>query len=485
MRDVQANGLPGTSVERAYRELLASREPARTVVVAVIDGGVDTAHVDLKDNLWRNARETPGNGTDDDGNGFVDDVHGWNFLGNVEHDRLEVTRLYAQCSQGGATGPAQPLQCDVVNSAYQKERAEAEQILGQVRNIDEALSFALPALRTALGTDSLSVERVQALRSDQRDVQQARSIYLQLAANGISPKDVEDAKEEYQSQLDYKLNPTYDPRATVGDNPADLSERVYGSADVMGPDATHGTHVAGIIAAARGNGVGIDGIASRVQIMAVRVVPDGDEHDKDVANGIRYAVDNGAQIINMSFGKAFSPHKSVVDEAVKYAESKGVLLIHAAGNDGEDLGEKPSFPTRSYQAGGSAANWIEVGASSWKVDSLATSFSNYGRAQVDLFAPGLDILSTVPGGGFERQDGTSMAAPVVTGIAALLMSYFPELKAADVKRILLASVTPYGDRNVARPGSGQPVRFGELSATGGVVNAFAAIRMAAQMRPAS
>jgi subtilisin family serine protease len=271
----------------------------------------------------------------------------------------------------------------------------------------------------------------------------------------------------------------------VGDNPADLSERVYGSADVMGPDATHGTHVAGIIAAARGNGVGVDGIAPRVQIMAVRVVPDGDEHDKDVANGIRYAVDNGAQIINMSFGKAFSPHKSAVDEAVKYAESKGVLLIHAAGNDGEDLGENPSFPTRAYEGGGSAANWIEVGASSWKVDSLATTFSNYGRGQVDLFAPGLDILSTVPGGGFERQDGTSMAAPVVTGVAALLMAYFPDLKAADVKRILLASVSPFGDRNVARPGNGPAVRFGELSATGGVVNAFSAIRMAAQARPAS
>ena len=480
MHDPQAaNGLPGTGVERAYRELLAGRQPARTVVVAVIDGGVDTAHVDLAENLWRNPRETPGNGRDDDGNGYVDDVHGWNFLGDVHHDRFEVTRLYAQCT-GAATGPEAPdsLQCENIEIDFEKEKAEAEQILGQVREIDQALAMSLPMLHEALGTDSITRETVEALRPESQDVQRARSIYLQLAANGITPEVVEDAKEEYESRLEYKLNPSFNPRRSVGDDPSDLSERDYGSADVMGPDASHGTHVAGIIAAVRGNGIGVDGIASGVQIMAVRAVPDGDEHDKDVANAIRYAADNGAHIINMSFGKGYSPQKDVVDEAVEYAESRGVLIVHAAGNDGEDLGANPSFPTRSYEDGGTAANWIEVGASSWNVDSLAATFSNYGDAEVDLFAPGVEILSTSPGGGFERQQGTSMAAPVVTGVAALLMAYYPELTAADVKRIILASVTPYASRSVPSPGTGTPVPFRSLSVTGGVVNAYAAIRMA-------
>jgi subtilisin family serine protease len=234
----------------------------------------------------------------------------------------------------------------------------------------------------------------------------------------------------------------------------------------------------------RGTPGGIDGIATGVKIMMVRAVPDGDERDKDIANAIRYAVDNGANVINMSFGKGFSPEKAAVDEAVKYADSKGVLMVHAAGNDGENLAEKPSFPTPAYLSGGRPNNWIEVGASSWKgLDSLAASFSNYGKAQVDVFAPGVDILSTVPGGGYERESGTSMAAPVVTGLAAMLMSYFPNLSAADVKRIILDSATRYADQKVARPGAenGEQVPFGSLSVTGAVVNAFSAVKLAEQM----
>ncbi len=225
----------------------------------------------------------------------------------------------------------------------------------------------------------------------------------------------------------------------------------------------------------------MDGIAEGVRLMTVRAVPDGDERDKDVANAIRYAVDNGAHIINMSFGKAFSPQKSLVDAAVRYAEERGVLMIHAAGNDGEDVEVEESYPTPRYQDGSRAESWIEVGAANWSVQSLAASFSNYGGTRVDVFAPGVDILSTYPGGEFRREDGTSMAAPVVTGVAAMLMAYFPDLTASDVKRILLESSTKYADFQVPRPGSGEPVPFGELSATGGVVNAYAAVRMALEM----
>jgi subtilisin family serine protease len=213
--------------------------------------------------------------------------------------------------------------------------------------------------------------------------------------------------------------------------------------------------------------------------MGVRAVPNGDERDKDVANAIRYAVDEGAHIINMSFGKSFSPDKELVDAAVRYADENGVLLIHAAGNDGANLAEEENYPNRRYVEGGEAANWITVGASSFSEDSLAAPFSNYGATQVDLFAPGVQVLSTVPDGEWEPNDGTSMAAPVVSGVAALLMAYFPDLGAAEVKEILLESAVSYSGRMVPPPGEpAPPVAFGTLSVTGGVVNAYEAVRRA-------
>jgi subtilisin family serine protease len=484
----------GISQHKAERELLAGKQPKRTVLVAVIDGGIDTAHAGLKANLWSNPKEVPGNGKDDDNNGYADDVRGWNFIGgkdgkDVQYDLLEVTRLYVRCTKPNA-GPAAKLPapdaatCKRATDEYQKQREQNQNMQQQVQQIAVVMTRANEILRRAMSTDSLTKEKVSAFQPATNDAMQAKMMWLRLADAGITPQELEDAKKEVESKAKYGLNPDYDPRTIVGDDYANLSERKYGNSDVMGPDAKHGTHVAGIIGAVRGTPGGIDGIATNVKIMMVRAVPDGDERDKDIANAIRYAVDNGANVINMSFGKGFSPEKPAVDEAVKYADSKGVLMVHAAGNDGENLAEKPSFPTPAYLSGGRPNNWIEVGASSWKgLDSLAAPFSNYGKAQVDVFAPGVDILSTVPGGGYERESGTSMAAPVVTGLAAMLMSYFPTLSAADVKRIILDSATRYTDQKVARPGAenGEQVPFGSLSVTGGVVNAYSAVKLAEQM----
>ena len=487
--DVVTDGVDGIAVERAYRELLAGKKPRRTVVVAVIDGGVDIRHEDLDDVIWVNEDEIPGNGKDDDGNGYVDDVHGWNFIGgrdgrHVHHDTYEVTRLYAACRTNGGKGTAPDgSPCDRIEAAYRKERTEKEQFLFQLREIDMALDHFTSLLRAELGKDSLTVADVRSIASPRYEVQEAKRMYLMLAEQGITPALVKRELQNLQNLIDYGLDPEFDPRDIVGDDYADVTERFYGNPDVVGPDPSHGTHVAGIIAAERGNGIGIDGIATSVRIMPIRAVPDGDERDKDVANAIRYAVDNGAHIINMSFGKGFSPNKAAVDDAVRYAESKGVLIVHAAGNDGADLGSEPSFPSRFYADGDSARLWIEVGASSWQgADNLAASFSNYGRGHVHVFAPGVDIYSTVPGNAYEANSGTSMAAPVVSGLAALIMAYYPELDAAEVKRIILETATPYAGRRVVRPGSdGDRVDFAELSATGGIVNAFAALRMADQV----
>ena len=480
--DAATDGIQGTGTRRAVRELLAGRKPARTVVVAVIDGGVDTAHAALRDRLWSNPREVAGNGRDDDGNGLIDDTRGWNFLGgpdgrNIEHETLELTREYARCERSGPSAP----DCATITAEFNAKREEARMEASQIERIAAVWVGATRVLQRAMPGDSLTIERVTAFVPTSDTLTAARDMYLRLVGGGVTPQVLDKASKDVQDRMAYDLNPAYNPRPIVGDDPANVSQRAYGNRDVTGPDADHGTHVAGIIGAVRQGTAGSEGLATEVRLMSVRVVPDGDERDKDVANGIRYAVDNGAQIINMSFGKGFSPDKRAVDEAVKYAESKGVLLVHASGNDGEDLATAPSFPQATYLDGGRAKNWIEVGASSWEGgDQLAASFSNYGRAQVDLFAPGVDILSTVPGGGYERNSGTSMAAPMVSGVAALLMSYFPQLTAADVKRILIESAARYPDTMVARPGGkeGDMVRFGDLSATGGVVDAYAAVRAA-------
>jgi subtilisin family serine protease len=495
LRDLATDGIAGTGSDRALRELLAGRTPGRTVVVAVIDGGIDTAHVDLRPVLWENPGERGGTGRDDDGNGYIDDLRGWNFIGgksgeNVHHDTFELTRLHAACGAERRAGAAQSAprvaECEELAEAYDEKRTEVLQTLAQIENIGRALDGAVSVLRPAVAGE-LTRARVEALSGGSTQVMQARQMFLQLDANGITPSMLEEAREAYGSQAKFGLDTLFDPRGIVGDDYANGAQRDYGNSDIAGPDAKHGSHVAGIIAAVRGNNEGLDGITDGVRIMGVRAVPDGDERDKDVANAIRYAVDNGAHIINMSFGKGYSPEKPLVDAAVRYAEEKGVLLVHAAGNDGEDIDVTPNFPSAQLDGGAKARLWIEVGASSWKGGTeLAAPFSNYGKTRVDLFAPGVDIYSAVPGSTYERQSGTSMAAPVVSGVAALLMAYYPELTAADVKEILLASVTRLGDVSVQPPGSPPSARvaFGELSVTGGIVNAYEAVKMAEARRAA-
>ena len=494
--DPGTNRVNGIGLERAYRELLAGRQPRRTVVVAIIDSGVDILHPDLAANVWTNPREVAGNGRDDDGNGYVDDIHGWDFIGgrdgrDVNQDTYESVRIYARLrprfevanpDTSTAAAKRDYRLFNEVKTKLNADRADAAQQLQNVKQYATAMTRITDVLKQALNGDSVTVERVRALQSMRSDVQEARQMFLRLAADGITPAVLDEVKKDLENKLQYGLNPNFNPRPIVGDDTTNLNERGYGNAEVTGPDATHGTHVAGIIGAVRGNNVGLDGVAPAVKLMILRTVPDGDERDKDVANAIRYAVDNGAQVINMSFGKAYSPDKAAVDAAARYAESKGVLLVHAAGNEGVDLDRSPSFPTRTFAAGGTAANWIEVGASApGSADSLAASFSNYSRTGVDVFAPGVSIWSTVPKGGYERLQGTSMAAPVVSGVAALLLAYYPSLTPAAVKDIIIQSATRFPNQSVVRPGEGgERVPFAQLSVSGGVVNVYNALRLAEQ-----
>ncbi|MEM1056260.1 MAG: S8 family serine peptidase [Bacteroidota bacterium] len=478
------SGTPGIALDEAYT-LLDGRTP-REIIVAIIDSGVDAEHPDLAPVMWVNADEVAGNGVDDDENGYADDVHGWSFLGNasgenVAVERLEIARLVAAC-RAAETPTAE---CAGYEADFEAEVAEFRQaatnlfpVHAQLKGADSLLTARFPdAYDPAGDINDLDV-------GGDIEADQAKRMLALLAMQGATFADLDGYVSYVRKNLDYRLNPDFDPRPTVGDDPADLSERFYGNADSMGPDASHGTGVAGLVAAVRGNNIGIDGIAPNtaeaapVRIMALRAVPDGDEYDKDIANAIRYAVDNGAHIINMSFGKGYSPDKSVVDEAAQYAAERGVLLVHAAGNDGKDLGGGNNFPTDVTMDGSVISTWLEIGASSSDPAELAASFSNYGDAEVDLFAPGAQVTSLAPGGETQTANGTSFAAPVVAGVAALVMAYVPELSAEEVRQILLDSATPFVDTQTPTPGGGEAVPFGTLSVTGGVVNAAEAVRLA-------
>lgn len=483
----------GVGTRRAYTALLKDRTPKQTVIVAVIDSGVDIHHEDI--NVWTNTDEVAGNGVDDDKNGYVDDTHGWNFIGgasgeNVYYDTFEVTREYARLKGQyesvnpetlDEAGRAELAYFEEIRVAFNDEVRQMTEIYNNINAAAGMLDAANGIMGDFLGNADFTIEEVKKVSSAREDVKQAKSILEYFDQIDLSQSQLLDEKATFEGYLQKGLNPDFDPRSIVGDTYNDSEEQYYGNNDVIGPDAFHGTHVAGIIGAKRGNMLGIDGVADAVEIMAVRAVPKGDERDKDIANAIRYAVDNGAHVINMSFGKGFSPQKEVVDAAIAYAAANDVLMIHAAGNDGESNDSTMNFPTPILlEEAGEVDPWIEVGASSWEgPQKLAASFSNFGKQNVDVFAPGVDIYSTTPGNKYKHSDGTSMASPVVAGLAALIMAYYPDFSANEVKEILLSSAASYADQMVTQPGTeSTQIAFGVLSRSGGIVNAYEALRLA-------
>jgi len=494
--DPTADHYKGVSVIKAYNELLKGKK-SKTVIVAIIDSGIDIEHEDLKDNIWINEDEVPGNGVDDDKNGYVDDVYGWNFIGGkdgkmVNEENLEITRLYVKYKKLYGDKSEADLKGKKLKEykkyleykkAFEAKVQEAQQTLQNIGSFVAMLNVADSTIKAELGKDNYTLDDLQNLQSDKQNVNQAKGMLIYAKSSGIEISDMQEAVDYYQEQLDYNLNPDFDARHIVGDDYDNKKEKYYGNNKVKGPDALHGTHVAGIIGAVRNNNIGIDGIAGDVKLMVIRCVPNGDERDKDVANSIYYAVNNGAQIINMSFGKGYSPYKKYVDKAVKYAEKKGVLLVHAAGNDASNNDEVPNFPNPRYLKNGKVCKtWIEVGASSWQdKDNFVAPFSNYGKNSVSLFAPGMKIYSTIPDNKYKNLQGTSMASPVVAGVAALVLSYYPELSAVQLKDILLKSVMNYGNEEVLKPGTKNTVKFSELSQTGGVVNVYKALKLAEEL----
>lgn len=496
--DPTADKVYGAGIEEAYKTL--GDRKGEKVIVAVIDSGVEVDHEDLKDVIWTNEDEVPNNGKDDDNNGYVDDVHGWSFLGgateDINYEALELARIYQELEPKYSKMQEYEVPADK-KEEYQywlKIQVEYEEEMANNMQQFQTMVLLLDYIdRVEKQTDqSFSKAANKAYEpADDMDTRLQKAMKLILiAADPESLKgELEHGAEAYGGMVKYSLMDADSlRRAVVGDNPDDITEKFYGCNRYEGPDAMHGSHVSGIIAATRTNELGIIGEAKNVEIMVLRAVPNGDERDKDVANAIYYAVDNGAKVINMSFGKYYSPNKAAVDAAVKYAQDHDVLLVHAAGNDAKNKDVEDSYPMRYLDNGTEVDNWLEVGASSYKKGKkIIASFSNYGKTKVDLFAPGVDIYSTVPDQKYEDASGTSMASPSAAGVAAIIRSYFPELTAAEVRDVMMKTVVPYKGK-VLLPGGEvvetkkgpkvkkSKVKLEDISITGGFVNCNNAVK---------
>ncbi|PIT99506.1 MAG: hypothetical protein COT74_10930 [Bdellovibrionales bacterium CG10_big_fil_rev_8_21_14_0_10_45_34] len=501
----ELDGVEGVGADRAYKDL-GLRSDGDPVIVAVVDSGVDIGHEDLDGRVWINSKETgldadgndkSTNNIDDDGNGYIDDVYGWNFLGgydekgnlvNLENATLEVTRELVRLKklqQERELTVSEKTLLEQVSKEVSEARGLAtttieglEAGVKELRELYEKVKDLLPEFEKldVVAVEKLSEDNPDVVKTKREIIAKFRSI---LPNAPYTVARITRFLDYNRSQVDYYYNENFDPRKEiVKDNPYDMSDVKYGNNDVKGPDASHGTHVAGIIAARRDNQLGIRGIADNVRIMSLRAVPNGDEYDKDVALAVRYAVDNGAKIINMSFGKAYSPMKKEVDEAFLYAASKGVLLVHAAGNSSLNIDVANNFPNRNTVSQRVINGWLEVGASTSKNgENLPASFSNFGQEAVDIFAPGHQITSSVPDKNqYATFSGTSMASPAVAGVAALILSQRRDLNAAALKSLILRSAKDRSQEMVIRPSDKLLVRFWSLSVTGAIADVFAALR---------
>ena len=481
-KDYATTKVYGVNTENAYKFLESKGLKPKTVVVGVLDSGVEVDHPGLAKNMWKNPNEVPNNGKDDDGNGYVDDIFGWNFLGgknaDIDVDNMEVTRVvkkYQSVFEGSdsvknkenqAKMPEEFAMYMKSKEVFTKKSQEAKQNV----QLYTMIKNAIPDMVKLLGDKTLTKQNLSTIKPSTQQEAMAMQVLAQVSNDpqvaGKSAAEVKtymdaqmkEALDYFTPQAEKGYNLDFDPRKEiVGDNYDDYSEKNYGNNHYEGPDAKHGTHVAGIIAGLANGSEPQYGVASRVaKIMTVRAVPDGDERDKDVANAIRYAVDNGAKILNMSFGKPVSPGKNVVWDAFKYAESKGVLLVKAAGNENEDIAEHQYFPTNYKSTTDEKPfvnNMIVVGSNTNDANALKSSFSNYNKKMVDVFAPGSEIYSTVPDGKYEYLQGTSMASPVVAGASAVLLAYMPNLKPEQIIESLVNTTnasTNNGFENLSR-----------------------------------
>ena len=507
-KDLEKDGVHGVSLFKAQQLLTDLKLKPTPIIIAILDGGIDTAHPQIKPMLWNNPKEIPGNALDDDKNGYVDDVHGWNFLGNAAGQNInkasdEKSRIYHRYKNEFKQDKLDSSAWDVKKKQdfYTWQQAAAEIVF---TDEDAAnLSFIKMARNAVVKMGLILIKEIEDTNFTTEQLETFQPIgkltadtkisYLRtMQALGIDRISgyhsiVEDLNEyisgKDQSAVSIDTPPEDLRKKIIQDQYENLNDQYYGNNNITGPNAKHGTHVAGLAAGMVDTNFTKSNFSNPIQIMGVRVVPDGDEYDKDIALGIRYAVNNGAKIINMSFGKSFSPEQPWVDSAIRYAASKDVLIIHSAGNESYDLNNKSVYPSPySNVFKDKASNMITVGASSDPViaESILTEFSNYGNKIVDVLSPGNKIFSSLPNQQYGFLNGTSMSAPILSHIAALVRAYFPKLSATEVKEILLQSSWKPNDPNTLFPipQKDQSIKLNDISAEGGIINAALSIQNA-------
>ena len=512
-KDKQQDTIPGISLDKFYSQNKKAAK-SKAIVVAVIDTQIDLKHEDLLGQIWNNKKEVANNGIDDDNNGYIDDSNGWNFIGtkrgstvwsNFEYVR--IVREYEK--QFKNSKESEVLSNDLnsykeyirANKKLDQEKRYYQNWLKSLKHDIVKLPIAKDSLKKYFPKENYTYQQLDSMykkhkindksymqRRDDNDKDFGALIEIVMGSYELEQYNLNDIKrneEEIDSIVNRNLNMSYNERHFFDLN-EHLFEKGYGNNNVSSNLSgitinNHSTRVSGIIAANRFNGIGVKGITSNVKIMPLSISPSGDEHDKDIALAIRYAVDNGAKIINMSFGKEFSLHKKWVIDAYKYAEKHDVLLVHGSGNNSFNVDENPYYPNDvDYENPNEVvANFINVGATTSKADStLVASFSNYGKKNVDLFAPGAKIYTTASNNTYGFESGTSFSAPMVSGTAALIWSYYPKLTAKQVKEIILESGTAYDMEVLVPGGQGKKAKFSELSKSGKVLNVYNAMQLA-------
>ena len=473
--DIEKDSVPGTSVERAYNELLNELK-GKKVIVAVIDTGLDIDHKSLSENIWINKDEKV-NGKDDDNNGYIDDIHGWNYLGSSYNETRDMTRILRDNKINNR-------KYNLVEEEIQKEIKNSNEQLNILNYYIQILDESKELLSDYLDNDNFSIQDINNIETVDPKLNRAKNIYRDFDFYGYTKEYLNEGIDQYNDFINYHFNVEFNGR-TTNDDIYDINDRNYGDNNINNTkeSESHSTHVSGIISGNRKIEDGNKGINNLAEIMVLRAVPNGDEYDKDVALAIRYAVDNGAKIINGSFGKYFSSNPEWVIDAIRYASDNDVLFIAGAGNESKDLDSlsNDNYPNDQYfNKAEFSDTFIKVGASSINLDENFTAyFSNYGKINVDIFAPGVDIYSSMPNNKYKFQDGTSMASPVVAGIASLIMSYFPRLSAKKVKEIILESGI---DIDLEIGNLGDKKNFNEYSKSGKLINAYNALILASKSR---
>lgn len=511
LRSLGPDSIWGAGIEKAY-QMLDGKKAKKKVRVAVISRGFDMEHEDLVDVLWTNKKEKPGNGSDDDKNGYIDDVHGWNFLGTKDGRDViytseaisrEFDKIRARFEELDAKGRSRTLAekdeyMQYLNLARESKIEGMYMSTILAKNIAKGMEEINQKLHEAYPNDSdFTYEQFLKIVPAPETLDSLNDIAynVNMLIWGFSQKQMwsdryktrYDNAQSYEKQYQDLKARQKDERGMIGDNMNDINDAQYGNANLLTGNPSVGTGLAGVIAAKRGNDIGIDGIADNAELMLIRAVPEGDGYDKDIAVAIRYAIKNGADIILIATHKKVAEDKDIVRLALEEAEQEDILIVHAVGESPRDIDNNPTYPSGLKEDGSYYNNFINVAASN--VNGLPLSLSNYGKKNVDLFAPGVDVYSCDAGDNYFKLTGTNASAAVVTGVAALIKSRFPKLTASQIKEIIVSTATNAPTEGVFYPfvseasnETPKTAQYSDLCRSGGIIDAAAAVQKAMNIK---